>query len=99
MSVQQHSYKNVADGTYLPRGDDSSFSCGKQRLLKPKPTQIIGGTPTALQEFPFAVLLVYYDLSGDKKYSCGGSLINRQVVRSLSSSLRYFFSKVLTKIW
>ena len=46
------------DGTYLPTSDDVNFRCGVARLQKEKSTFIIGGEPTKLQEFPFAVLLV-----------------------------------------
>ena len=69
----------ILDGTYLPTKEDLSFQCGKQRLKKFTTTQIFGGEPTKLQEFPFATLLVFVNNSS-KFYSCGGSLINRRYV-------------------
>ena len=71
----------VSDGTYLSVKDDSSFLCGQQRLVQTTTTYIINGEDSELQEFPFAVLLVYLDPeTGIRKFSCGGTLINRRYV-------------------
>jgi hypothetical protein len=53
-------------GTFLPDKHDVNFRCGISRLDNDKVNFIIGGEPSKLQEFPFAVLLVIFFFSCQK---------------------------------
>ena len=75
-SSTESSGDKTESGTWLPIGQEDG--CG----VRVDSGLIIGGSTAARGEFPFAALLGYENLGGQRPivYKCGGTLINRRYV-------------------